>query len=161
MREEEERYKTPDPSTVDPTSVSFNCLPARLSQCAELQRHRCSSNCLLHKWTKLECKKRGFDPDTQKVSDLRPDQIPALFTCKKRFPKIVPDGFAPLRAHVVMKFTKIVEYHPPRDDAMINGCHPMIAHMWNANTDLQILHGQGKRLMENCTLVTRQGTHSR
>jgi hypothetical protein len=95
----------------------------------------------------LECKKRGFDPKVDKISDLlhpdNKDRLRALMKCKKNFPKTVPPGVGELKAHVIMDYTKIVRYHPPRDDEMINGCHPMIMHMWNANTDLQILHGQG------------------
>ena len=124
-------------------TVSLNCLPERLSQCAEMQRHKCTENCLIRKWSLLECKKKGWDPRETKIRDLKEGQIRELLKCKKNFPKTVPAGFGELKAHVIMDYTKIVRYHPARDDPMINGCHPMISHMWNANTDMQVLHGQG------------------
>ena len=124
-------------------SVSLNCLPARLSQCAELQRHKCTQNCLVRKWSVLQCKKKGFDPSKQKIKDLSQEQIKELMKCKKNFPKTVPAEFGEIKAHVIIDYTKIVRYHPPRDDGMINNCHPMISHIWNANTDMQILHGEG------------------
>ena len=143
LEEEEKRYDSPDASAIDPLTVSLQGLPARLSQCAELQRHRCTENCLIKRWSVAECKKKGFDPSRQKIKDLSPEQIRELMKCKKHFPKTVPSEFGETKAHVVMDYSKIVRYHPPRDDPMINNCHPMIAHLWGANTDIQILHGQG------------------
>lgn len=145
IREEEQRYKNGQPSMIDPMSVSLNCLPARLAQCAELQRHTCGEHCLIRKWSLLQCKKKGWDPLKTKIKDLKKEQIKELLKCKKNFPKTVPAEFGQLKAHVTIDYTKIVRYHGPRDDEYINACHPMISHIWSANTDLQILHGEGKR----------------
>jgi len=128
---------------IDPMSVSLNGLPARLSQCADLQTHKCGENCLIRKWSVLQCKKMGFDPTKDKIKDLSKKQMKELMKCKKNFPKTVPAEFGQLKAHVTIDYTKIVRYHGPRDDEYINACHPMISHLWNANTDLQILHGEG------------------
>ena len=141
--EEEKRYTGTDASSTDPMSVSFNCLPARISQCSEMQRHRCGEGCLIRKWSLLQCKQKGFDPTKQHVKDLTQDQVRELMKCKKNFPKTVPVEFGQQKAHVIMDYTKIVRYNPPRDDPMINNYNPMIAHYWNANTDVQMLHGEG------------------
>ena len=149
VREEENRYLNTDASSVDPMSVSLNCLPARLSQCSELQRHKCGEGCLIRKWSLLQCKQKGFDPTKQNVKDLTEDQIRELMKCKKNFPKTVPAGFGEHKAHVIMDYNKIVRYHPPRDDPMINNYNPIVAHLWNANTDMQILHGEGTWVVRN------------
>lgn len=91
----------------------------------------------------MECRKKGFIPGVTKIKDLTKDQIKELLKCKKNFPKTVPAEFGQLKAHVTIDYTKIVRYHGPRDDEYINACHPIISHLWNANTDLQILHGEG------------------
>ena len=143
LREEEKLYESDDASAVDPLSVSIQGLPARLSQCSKLQMHRCTENCLIRKWSVLQCTMKGFDPRKDKVKDLPDGLLRELMKCKKNFPRTVPAEFGETRAHVVLDYTKIVKYHPPRDDPMVNNYHPMIAHVWGANTDIQILHGQG------------------
>ena len=111
----------------------------RLSKCAEcLQEHTCNEACLVRKFTAEQIRRRGIDLNAITAESLR-----ELMKCKKNFPKIVPDGFGELRAHVMLDFNKIVQYHPPRDQGFVNNYHPVFMHYWGANTDLQILHGKG------------------
>jgi hypothetical protein len=88
-------------------------------------------------------RRRGFDPAKDKISDLDNEKLKELMKCKKNFPKIVPEGAGVLQAHVIMDFNKIVRYNPPRDNPFINNFHPVFMHLWGANTDMQVLHGEG------------------
>lgn len=124
---------------IDPSTVSDECLPVRLSKCAEaLQEHTCTDACLVRKITAEQIRRRGLDPAT-----VTEEQLREFIKCKKNFPKVVPEGFGELKAHVMLDFNKIVQYHPPRDQPYVNNYHPVIMHLWGANTDLQILHGKG------------------
>ena len=144
MADEEYKIKTTHAAFVDPSTVSDECLPMRLSRCAEcLQEHTCNEGCLVRKLNPTQMRRRGFDPAKDQISDLTPEVMAQLMKCKKNFPKIVPEGAGELQAHVIMDFNKIVRYNPPRDNPYINNFHPVFMHLWGANTDLQVMHGKG------------------
>jgi len=132
------------PSLIDPTTVVPELLGDRLSKAADIQKHVCSDeSCLVKRFSVAELKKRGFDPDNFKVKDLCPADVQVLMRCKKNFPKTVPSEFGEMRAHVIKDFDGIVKYNCPRDDEYVNGTHPVIEHVWGANTDMQMIHSKG------------------
>lgn len=63
-----------------------------------------------------------------------------LMRCKKNFPKHV---HADLKARVVKEFDGTMRYNPPRDDEFVNNYHPVLHHIWGANTDIQAMQSKG------------------
>lgn len=132
------------PSEVDPSKVPPELLGVRLAKAADLQMHTCSDeSCLVKRFSAAELKKRGFDPDKFNAKDLSAVDLKLLMRCKKNFPRTVPSEFGEMRAHVIKDFNGVVKYHGPRDDEFVNGTHPVLQHVWGANTDMQMIHSKG------------------
>ena len=132
------------PATVDPISVPDECLAVRIAQCSSrLQRHVCGDGCLVMKMRPEECRRIGFEPNLRTLAALPPGTRHLLVHCKKHFPRPLPVPNVPPKAHVVIDTKRMVRYSAPRDDGYVNACHPVYAHVWGANTDLQVLHGKG------------------
>lgn len=128
------------PAEIDPLKIEDWALPYRLAKAAELQEHVCNDYCLVHRWSRTELKRRGFDPDKFDASLLTPSTVQELMRCKKGFPKKVP---AKLQSIAVRQTDGIIKYEPVRDDPFINNFHPLFLHVWAANTDMQLLHPKG------------------
>ena len=143
----ERRLSVEHPATIDPTTVPDECMAVRIARCSGcLQRHVCGDGCLLRKCKPGRCRKRGMDPTLQALAALPEPVRTRWIECKKHFPRVVPFRNTPPRAHVVMDVKRMIRYNAPRDDGYVNACQPVFAHVWGANTDFQILHGEGMRV---------------
>jgi hypothetical protein len=124
----------------NPTSIKTEDVAERIARAIrDFQIHECRfGSCHKKVMSVVDAVKKKIRPPAD-WSNMTYEEKMRLSECSKHFPKPVYNTTDP-KAHVTVDFNHNVTYHPPRDNGWVNNYHPVIAHLWGANTDYQVIH---------------------